>query len=162
NDGRLDVFVVNGHIYPEIEGKGFGQTYRERNQLFENLGDGRFGEVREETLERILKVGRGAAFADLDGDGRMDIVVNNLDDQPTVLLNRSEAGNWIELKLTGSTSNRDAIGARVTVTAGGRRQVAEVRAVHSYLSQSDLKVHFGLGNIKRIDSMEIRWPGGGI
>ena len=162
NDGRLDVFVANGHIYPEIEGKGFGQTYRERNQLFENLGEGRFGEVREETLERILKVGRGAAFADLDGDGRVDIVVNNLDDQPTLLLNRSAADNWLELKLAGSRSNRDAIGARVALIAGGRRQVSEVRAGHSYLSQSDLKLHFGLGNIKKVDSIEIRWPGGGI
>ena len=162
NDGRPDVFVANGHIYPEIEGKGFGQTFGQRNQLFENLGDGRFSEVREETLDKIMKVSRGAAFADLDGDGRLDIVINNLDDQPTVLLNRSVSGNWIELKLLGHTSNRDAIGARVTIAAGGREQVAEVRAGHSYLSQSDLKLHFGLGVAKRIDAVEIRWPRGGL
>ena len=136
NDGRPDIFVANGHIYPEIEGKGFGQTFGQRNQLFENLGDGRFSEVREETLDKIMKVGRGAAFADLDGDGRVDIVVNDLDNQPTVLFNRSVSGNWIELKLVGRASNRDAIGARVTLTAGGKRQVAEIRAGHSYLSRA--------------------------
>jgi hypothetical protein len=162
NDGRPDVFVANGHIYPEIEGKGFGQTFGQRNQLFENLGEGRFSEVREETLDKIMKVSRGAAFADLDGDGRVDVVINNLDDQPTVLLNRSVTGNWIELKLAGRTSNRDAVGARVTITAGGKPQVAEVRAGHSYLSQSDLKLHFGIGEAKRIDSIEIRWPRGGL
>jgi enediyne biosynthesis protein E4 len=161
NDGRPDVFIANGHIYPEIEGKGFGQTFGQRNQLFENLGDGRFGEVREETLDKIIRVSRGSAFADLDGDGRVDIVVNNLDDQPTVMLNRSVSGHWIALKLVGRTSNRDAIGARVIITAGGKKQVAEVRAGHSYLSQSDLKLHFGLGASNKIDAIEIRWPRGG-
>ena len=160
NDGRPDIFIANGHIYPEIEGKGFGQTFGQRNQLFENLGEGRFSEVRDETLDKIMKVSRGAAFADLDGDGRVDIVVNNLDDQPTVLLNRSVSGNWIELKLVGRRSNHDAIGARVTITAGGKKQVEEVRAGHSYLSQSDLKLHFGIGAAKKIDEVEIRWPGG--
>ena len=162
NDGRPDVFVANGHIYPEIEGKGFGQTYGQRNQLFENLGDGRFREVREETLDKITKVSRGAAFADLDGDGRLDIVINNLDDQPTLLFNRGGGGNWIEFKLVGRITNRDAVGARVKISAGGRDQVAEVRAGHSYLSQSDLKLHFGLGVAKKIEAVEIRWPGGGL
>jgi hypothetical protein len=162
NDGKLDLFIANGHIYPEIEGKGFGQTYAERNQLFENVGGGRFSEVREETLDKIIKVSRGAAFGDLDGDGRVDVVINNLDDRPTVLLNRSESGNWIELKLIGRRSNRDAIGARVTISAGGRRQVAEIKAGNSYLSQSDTKLHFGLGAAKKIDAIEIRWPRGGV
>jgi hypothetical protein len=161
NDGRPDIFVANGHIYPEIEGKGFGQTFGQRNQLFENLGDGRFSEVREETLDKIIRVSRGAAFADLDGDGRLDIVINNLDDQPTVMLNRSVSGHWIALKLVGRASNRDAVGARVTIAAGGKKQVAEVRAGHSYLSQSDLKLHFGLGASTKIDAIEIRWPRGG-
>jgi hypothetical protein len=160
NDGRLDLFIANGHLYPEIEGKGFGQTYAERNQLFEPTGNGRFREVRDEVLDRIVKVSRGAAFGDLDGDGRVDIVVNNLDDQPTVLLNRSESGNWIALKLVGRRSNRDAVGARVTITAGGRKQVAVLKAGHSYLSQSDMKLHFGLGAMKKIDTIEIRWPRG--
>jgi hypothetical protein len=111
-------------------------------------------------LDRIVKVSRGAAFGDLDGDGRVDIVVNNLDDQPTVLLNRSESGNWIALKLVGRRSNRDAVGARVTITAGGRKQVAVLQAGHSYLSQSDMKLHFGLGAMKKIDTIEIRWPRG--
>jgi hypothetical protein len=160
NDGRPDIFIANGHIYPEIEGKGFGQTFGQRNQLFENAGGGRFVEVREQSLEKIARVSRGAAFADLDADGRVDIVVNNLDDQPTLLLNRSVAGNWIELKLTGRLSNRDGIGARVTVTANGRRQVGEVKAGHSYLSQSDTRLHFGLGDAKKVESIEVRWPRG--
>ena len=162
NDGLRDLFIANGHIYPEIENKGFGQTYAQRNQLFVNTGDGQFGEVRDETLEKILKVGRGAAFGDLDRDGRIDVVINNLDDQPTVLLNRSVGGNWIALKLTGRGSNRDAIGARLTIVADGKRQSAEVKAGHSYLSQSDTKLHFGLGAAKKVESIEVRWPGGGV
>jgi hypothetical protein len=160
NDGLLDLFVVNGHIYPEVDGQGFGQTYKERNQLFENLGNGRFKEVRETIVDDMLKVGRGAAFGDLDNDGRIDVVVNNLDESPTVLLNRSDSGNWISLKLIGHKSNRDAIGARVTITAGAKKQIAEVKAGNSYLSQSDLRIHFGLGNATKIDAAQIRWPSG--
>ncbi len=162
NDGLRDLFIANGHIYPEIENKGFGQTYAQRNQLYVNTGGGQFSEVRDETLEKILKVGRGAAFGDLDRDGRIDVIINNLDDQPTVLLNRSVGGNWIALKLTGRGSNRDAIGARLTIVADGKRQSAEVKAGHSYLSQSDTKLHFGLGAAKKVESIEVRWPGGGV
>jgi hypothetical protein len=162
NDGVLELFVANGHIYPEIEGKGFGQTYAERSQLFMQTGNGKFAEVHEETLARILRVGRGAAFADLDGDGRVDIIVNNMEGPPTALLNKSDSGNWIAVKLAGKRSNRDAIGARVTITAAGKKQMAEVHAGSSYLSQSDTKLHFGLGTAKNVDSIEIRWPRGGV
>jgi enediyne biosynthesis protein E4 len=161
NDGVLELFVANGHIYPEIEGKGFGQTYAERNQLFMQVGNGKFAEVHEETLAKTLRVGRGAAFADLDGDGRVDVIVNDMEGPPTVLLNKSDSGNWIAVKLVGKRSNRDAIGARVTVTTGGKKQMAEVHAGSSYLSQSDTKLHFGLGSAKKVDSIEIRWPRGG-
>ena len=162
NDGRLELFVANGHIYPEIEGKGFGQTYAERNQVFSQTGNGKFVEIHEETLARTPRVGRGAAFADLDGDGRVDIVVNNMEGPPTVLLNKAESGNWLTIKLVGKKSNRDAIGARVVITAGGKKQMAEVHAGSSYLSQSDIRLHFGLGSAKKADSIEIRWPRGGI
>src|SRR5262245_10083935 len=162
NDGILELFVANGHIYPEIEGKGFGQTYAERSQLFMQTGKGKFAEVREETLGKTPRVARGAAFADLDSDGRVDVVVNNLEGPPTVFLNKSESANWIEIKLVGKKSNRDAIGARVTITAGGKRQMAEVHAGSSYLSQNDMKLHFGVGAAKQVDSIEIRWPRGGV
>src|SRR5262249_33852064 len=131
------------------------------NQLFQYQGNGKFKEVREDTLDRLLKVGRGAAFADLDGDGRIDIVVNNLDDQPTVLLNRCQSGNWIELKLVGRKSNRDAIGARAAITAGGKKQMAEARAGSSYLSQSDTKLHVGVAQASKVDFIDARWPRGG-
>ena len=160
NNGIPDLFVADGHIYPEVDGKGFGQTYRERCQLYQNMGNGQFKEVRLGILDSLAKVSRGVALGDLDGDGRIDLVINNLDDKPTVLLNKSDSGNWFGLKLVGHASNRDAIGARVTVTAGGRKQVGEVRAGGSYLSQSDLRLHFGIGSAKQVDSIDIRWPSG--
>jgi len=160
NDGILDLFVVNGHIYPEVDAGGFGQTYKERSQLFENLGNGKFKEIRGTVIDDIVRVGRGAAFGDLDNDGRIDLIVNNLDDPPTLLMNRSDSGNWIAFKLVGHKSNRDAIGARVTISTGDKKQMAEVKAGNSYLSQSDLRLHFGLGKATKIDAVQIRWPSG--
>jgi hypothetical protein len=162
-DGWLDLFVTNGHVYPEV---GEGRTesdYAQRNLLFINLGDGRFEERRESTgtdLE-VARVGRGAAFADYDDDGDIDVVVTNMNGPVSLFRNESTPGpHWVGFRLIGKESARDALGARVTVEASGRRQMEEVRSGASYLSSSDLRVFFGLGSIDRVDRVEIRWPRG--
>jgi hypothetical protein len=163
NDGLLDIFVANGHIYPNIDQYPVGSKFLERKQLFQNLGNGRFRDVTEEVGGGLLleKSSRGVAFGDYDNDGDLDILVVNLDDRPTLL--RNEGGNknhWITLRLVGTKSNRDAIGARVQIEAGERRQIAEVRSGGSYVSQNDMRVRFGLGQETRIRRIEVRWPSG--
>jgi hypothetical protein len=158
-DGRLDLFVVNGHIYPNVEEfPALKETYRQRSQLLLNEG-GRFRDVTGAAGGglQLLRVGRGLAVGDLDDDGDPDLVVNNMDDEPTLLENRQVAGHhWISLRLEKPGPNRFAIGARVTVTQGGRRQIREVRSGGSYLSQSDLRTHFGLGAETGAVGVEVR------
>jgi len=163
NDGRLDVFVANGHIYPDIDRTGTS-TYLQRNQLYWNLGGGRFREVSREVGGPMLdaKSGRGAAFGDFDNDGDIDVLVVNVDDRPTLLRNDTTGGQWITVRLEGTVSNRDAIGARVTAEVAGVRQTAEVRSGGSYLSQNDVRVHFGLGAARQVDRLTIRWPSGRV
>ena len=163
NSGLLDLFIANGHIYPEVDSHGLGTKYRQRKQLFRNLGNRRFKEITDEVGGGLLleKSSRGAAFGDYDNDGDIDAVVINLDDRPTLLRNDTASGNhWLTLQLVGVRSNRDAIGARVRVTAGGHAQSAEVRSGGSYLSHNDRRVHFGLGAATRADEVRIEWPGG--
>jgi len=163
NDGLLDIFIANGHVYPEIDKFQMGLKFLEPNQVYQNLGDGRFREVTEEIGGGILleKSSRGTAFADYDNDGDLDILVINLNDRPTLLRNEGGNGNhWIKLKLVGTKSNRDAIGARVKVTLDGRVQIAEVRSGGSYLSHNDSRIHFGLGDSTKIKRLEVRWPSG--
>lgn len=163
NDGDRDLFVANGHLFPQLDRANLGVSYAQTNQLFENRGDTTFREASNSSGSglAIAKVSRGAAFADIDDDGDIDIAVLNLNDTPTLL--RNEGGNrnnWLRVKTTGTTSNRDGIGARVTIRAGGRTQLAEVRSGSSYLSHSDRRVHFGLGDAVSVDLVEIRWPSG--
>ena len=137
--------------------------YLERNQLYQNQGNGRFLELTEELGGSLLtrKSSRGAAFSDYDNDGDVDILVINLDDRPSLL--RNEDGNrnhWITLRLVGRKSNRDAAGARITAEVGDRRQTTEVRCGGSYLSHNDSRVHFGLGQETHVKRLEIRWPSG--
>jgi hypothetical protein len=166
NDGWPDIFIANGHVYPELENHNHPESpYRQRNILYRNTGNGRFEDVTSVAgpgLE-LRRSGRGVAFGDINNDGRLDILINNQNDPPTLLRNESENQNhWISIRTVGTKSNRDGIGARVTLVAGGRRQIQEVRSGGSYLSQSDLRVHFGLGSTTKIDRIEVRWPSGAV
>lgn len=165
NDGWVDLLVVNGHVYPQVEGAGVGTEYRQRKLLYRNNRDGTFTEVAESAGPALLekRVSRGAAFGDLDNDGDVDVVVNDLDGPPMIL--RNDGGNRnraLLIRTIGVTSNRDGIGARVTVTAGNLVQRDEVRSGGSYLSQNDLRLHFGVGQAETIDELEIRWPSGRV
>jgi len=157
NDGWVDLFVVNGHVYPQI------LSYRQRNFVHKNNRDGTFTEVAEQLGAPFLekRVGRGAVFGDLDNDGDVDIVINNLDGGPQLLRNDGgNANNSVLIKTIGVKSNRDGIGARVKVVAGDLIQIDEVRSGDSYLSQSDLRLHFGFEKRTKIDLIEVRWPSG--
>ncbi len=164
NDGWPDIFIATGHVYPELETHGHPESpYRQRNLLYHNAGDGTFEDVTSIAgpgLE-LRRSGRGVAFADMDNDGDLDIVVNNQNDPPTLF--RNDGGNqnhWASIRTVGTKSNRDGIGARIVLEAGGRRQISEVRSGGSYLSQNDLRVHFGLGRATEIDWLEVHWPSG--
>ncbi len=166
NDGWLDLMVVNGHVYPQIEGAFPGAEYPQRKLLYRNLQNGTFTE-NAAALGTALpqrRVSRGAAFGDYDNDGDLDVIVNEIDGVPMLLRNDggNQAGNWISLKLEGTKSNRDAVGARITLRAGGLTQVQEVYAGDSYLSHSDWRLHFGLGKAKNVDEIEIKWPNGKV
>jgi hypothetical protein len=158
NDGWVDLFVANGHVYPQIP------TYQQRNFVHRNNRDGTFTDTPAPlgALAAEKRVGRGAAFGDLDNDGDVDIVLNNLDGPAQVLRNDGGANNSVLVKLVGEKGNRGAVGARVRVVAGDLAQVDEVRSGDSYLSQSDTRLHFGLEKRARIDLIEIRWPGGAV
>ena len=166
NDGWLDLLVVNGHVYPQIEGAYPGGMYRQRKLLYRNLRDGTFAEVAASMGAALIerRASRGAAFGDFDEDGDLDVIVNDLDGPPMLLRNDggSKAGHWISLKLTGTKSNRNAVGARVQLKAGGLTQIDEVHSGDSYLSHSDWRLHFGLGNATTVDEITITWPSGGV
>ena len=164
NDRDLDLFVVNGHLFPQLLDHPSGLRYPQRNLLYANEG-GRFRSVGESAGPglAIEKVSRGGAFGDYDNDGDVDLLITNLNDTPDLL--RNEGGNhnnWIGLDLVGTTSNRDAIGARVQLFAGGQTQTREVRRAYGYQSQHDPRLVFGLGTLTEVDRVEIRWPGGRI
>jgi hypothetical protein len=164
NDGLLDLFIANGHVYPEVDKQDWGTTWAERPQLFRNLNGTKFQEVPPATGSGLADVipARGAAFGDLFNDGHIDVVLNNIDSPPTLLRNVVKNGNhWLTLKLVGGPkSPRDAIGAKVFLTARGVRQRADVFSGGSYGSSSDQRVHFGLGSATKVDRVEIQWPSG--
>ena len=164
NDGRPDIFIANGHVYPEVDGKGFRTSFREPKVLYWNAGNGRFIDVSQSAGPGIATPlnSHGVAAADFDNDGSVGILVNNSHDPPSLLKNLGEQGNWILLKLVGTRSNRDAIGTRVTLTADGRKQMQEVRSGGGYISQSDFRLHFGLGKAATVELLEIRWPSGAV
>ena len=164
NDGLLDVFIANGHVYPWVDERDWGTTWAERPQLFRNLDGARFQEVPPATGSGLADVvaARGAAFGDLFNDGHIDVVLNNMDSAPTLLRNVVHNGNhWITFKLIGGPkSPRDANGAKVFLTAGGIRQRADVFSGGSYGSSSDPRVHFGLGGATEVQEVEFHWPSG--
>jgi len=163
NDGWPDLFLVNGHVYPQVDTLDVGARYREPKLLFLNRGDGTFRNISALVgpAIQIPQVSRGAAFGDLFNDGHVDIVVENLDGKPMIL--REEGGNhnhWIGFELAGTKSNRLALNARIKAVAGDLTQIDEVRSGGSYLSQNDLRIHFGLGSHERLDRVDILWPSG--
>lgn len=162
DDGWLDLFVANGHLYPQLEAHPLGLRYAQRNLLYRNEG-GRFRQVTVGSGSGLAveKVSRGTAFGDYDNDGDVDLLVMNLNDSPTLLRNDGgNRNNWLGLELIGVESNRDALGSRVRLLAGSRVQVREVKRGYGYLSQHDGRVLFGLGEEDRVDRVEIRWPAG--
>ncbi len=160
NDGWKELFVANGHIYPQATQAG--NRYFQQNQLYSNLRNGRFAVISDQESGFIdSRSGRGAAFADLRSTGRMNVVVNNIDSEPFLYESaRSSSGHWIRFRLVGVKCNRDAIGARVSVTAAGCTQIDEVRSADSFVSSSDVRLHFGLADATTIDKVQIRWPDG--
>jgi enediyne biosynthesis protein E4 len=163
NDGWLDLFLVNGHVYPEVQRVQGEAGYKQPKVVYRNLGKGRFEDVSRRLGPPVTTpaAGRGAAFADLDNDGDVDVVVNNVHDAPDLFrLDPVPGAHWLKLKLVGTRSNRSAIGARVRVFTSAGVEVQEVRGGGSYLSQNDLRVHFGLGRLAAVDRVAVRWPNG--
>ncbi|MEM8994341.1 MAG: CRTAC1 family protein [Acidobacteriota bacterium] len=165
NDGWLDLTVVNGHVYPQLDETKLAASaaYKQPKLYYRNKGDGTFVDESKAMGPAYgeLRVGRGLAVGDLDGDGRLDLVVNDLDGAPQVLMNRTaRPGSWLAVDLEGAGMNRDAIGAVVTVRIGETRRTRLVQSGASYLSQNDVVQHFGLGAAKTYDAVEVRWPDG--
>ena len=163
DDGWPDLVLANGHVYPEVEGKGLGDTYLQPTVLYRNLGDGKFTDITAEAgpAFQTPRPARGLAVGDLDGDGRPEIVIVNMNATPSLLHNEAKnQGHQINIALTGTKSNRSAIGARVVVTSGQRRQTAEVMGGSSFYSQNSFTLHFGLGASTSVDQVEVRWPTG--
>lgn len=163
NDGDRDLYVANGHTYPQADLPQANSSYAQPNWLFENQGGGHFAEVGKGAgpgLE-LRRVSRGVSASDYDGDGDVDLLVLNLNDKPNLLRNEGgNAGNYLQVQLRGTRSNWAGIGARLVLSAGGRRQYAQVQSGSSYLSHHDLRVHFGLGRAGVADSLEVVWPSG--
>jgi hypothetical protein len=163
NDGWLDIFIANGHVYPQMDLVPGAPRYREPMLLFRNHRDGTFEDVSSVLASIPDQSRRGAAFGDLNNDGNVDIVIVSTDGPPTLLLNQGGNSNHrVLFKLIGTKSNRMAIGARATIKTGTLTQFSEVRGGGSYLSQNDPRLHFGLGSEAKMDEVEIKWPSGKV
>ncbi len=159
-DGDQDLFIANGHVYPDIDDYGLGTTFNQPNTLYVNEGGRMRAAPRTAGLE-VARSFRGAAFGDYDNDGDVDVFVVALDGAPLLLRNDTPAaGSWLQVSLRGRASNRDGVGARVTARAGGLRVLRERKGGGSYLSASDPRLHFGLGGATKVETLEIRWPSG--
>ncbi len=163
NDGWADILTVTGNVYPEVEKIFKEYPHRSQRLLYQNLGNGKFKDVSMVSGQGITepKSSRGCAFGDFDNDGDIDVLVMNMNEPPLLLRNDLKSdNNWLGLKLIGVKSNRSAIGSRVTIKIGERIQTQEITSQTSYYSHNDLRLHFGLGAAKQLDSVEIRWAGG--
>ncbi|MBV8073028.1 MAG: CRTAC1 family protein [Acidobacteriaceae bacterium] len=162
DDGWPDLIIANGHVYPEVEGKQLGDTYLQPTVLYHNLGNGKFQDVTADAgpAFQVPRPARGLAIGDLDGDGRPEVVIVNMNGAPSLLKNRTPQGHFLNVSLTGTRSNRSAIGARVTVSAGSRKIIDEVMSGGSFYSQNSFTLHFGLGPLTHVQNVEIRWPDG--
>jgi len=160
HDGRRDILMVNGHVYPDAD-RLAGQQYRQPRLLYWNVG-GRFKDISADAGPAIRDAwsSRGSAAGDLDNDGSLEVVVNNMGSRPSLLKNAGRHANWLLVRCVGTRANRDAIGARAVVQAGARRLVDEVQGGASFISQNDSRLHFGLGDRTAYDAIEVRWPGG--
>jgi hypothetical protein len=163
NDGWLDLMAVNGHVYPQLATAKLKIAYPQRKLFYRNNRNGTLAEIASEVgaVMNEPSVSRGAAFGDLDNDGDVDVVINNLDGAPNIL--RNDGGNrqnFLVIDLIGVKSNRSAFGARLKVTAGDLVQTAERRSGGSYISQNDTRLHFGLEKRAKVDALEVRWPNG--
>jgi len=163
NDGWPDLILVNGHVYPEVDSQHLGSSYKEPRILYHNNGDGTFSDVSASAGTGITTAAssRGLAVGDLWNDGKLSAVISNMNAAPSLLVNQIRTPNhWIAIHTVGTKSNRDGIGARISVRTAIRTLVDEVRSGSSYISNSDMRVHFGLGSATKMEWVEIRWPSG--
>ncbi len=162
HDGLKDVLIINGHVYPEVDKANLSTSYRQQRLFYWNVGNGRFVDLSEKAGPGITEPwsSRGSAQADLDNDGSLEVVINNMGARPSLLKNTAPKKNWLLISLVGSKSNRDGIGARVLVFAGDEKVSGETHGGSGFLSQNDPRLHFGLGEHKVYDRIEVLWPGG--
>jgi hypothetical protein len=161
NDGWPDIFMSNGHVFPEVDTKKLHVTFKQRKIVYRNLGHGHFIDVTSSAGPAVNqpRPSRGTAFGDFDNDGDVDVAIINMNEPPSLLRNDSPSkNNWLKIKCIGTKSNRSAIGARVSVVTGRHSQMSEVTSGSSFLSQNDLRLHFGLGHARQADLVEVRWP----
>jgi hypothetical protein len=160
NDGWPDIFMSNGHVFPEVDTRRLHVAFKERKILYKNLGQGRFIDISSTSGPAVTQPhsSRGTAFGDFDNDGDVDVAIINMNEPPSLLRNDSHAkNNWLKIKCIGTKSNRSAIGTRVRVVTGKHSQINEVMSGSSFMSQNDLRLHFGMGQAKQADSIEVRW-----
>jgi enediyne biosynthesis protein E4 len=165
NDGDLDLFVANGHVYPHISLIPAGSTYRQPNQLFRNDGEGQFSDISSQAGPGLLveKASRGACFGDYDNDGDIDIFVLDMNDAPTLLRNDGgDARNWLTVQVFGQRVNRDGVGTKIRLKAGDLTLYRTVNGASSYMSHSDIRAHFGLGTQPRVEQVELTWTDGTV
>jgi hypothetical protein len=163
NDGWPDLILANGHVYPEVDKYHLGSTYKEQRLLYHNNGNGTFTDISADAGPGINRTSsaRGLAVGDLWNDGQLSVAINNVYATPSLLVNSIRSGNhWITFKAVGTRSNRDGIGAKISVKNGERTLVDEVRSGSSHISQNDMRVHFGLGTATKAGPVEVRWPSG--